>query len=140
MSKTSRGLRNNNPGNIRISNTKYRGEVQPSQDKAFKQFETIEDGYRAMFVILYTYQKKNRINNIWDMIHRYAPAEDNNDPVIYATEVAKAAEIDPRQDIHTLDRCVMIPIVSCMSGIENRVPAVKEEVEAGWDLFMKYRP
>lgn len=38
---TPRGLRNNNPGNIRLSSTKYQGEVQPSQDTAFKQFESM---------------------------------------------------------------------------------------------------
>ena len=31
-----RGLRMNNPGNIRISTTKWKGEVIPSADKSFK--------------------------------------------------------------------------------------------------------
>jgi Asp-tRNA(Asn)/Glu-tRNA(Gln) amidotransferase A subunit family amidase len=48
----SRGLKNNNPGNIRISATKYLGEVQPSQDRSFKQFKEMRYGYRAMFVII----------------------------------------------------------------------------------------
>lgn len=43
----SRGLRNNNPGNIRQSNTRYLGEVRPSQDAAFKQFETAAWGIAA---------------------------------------------------------------------------------------------
>ena len=36
-----RGLRMNNPGNIRISATKWKGDVIPSADKSFKQFESI---------------------------------------------------------------------------------------------------
>ena len=36
-----RGLRLNNPGNIRISQTKWQGEVIPSADKSFKQFKTL---------------------------------------------------------------------------------------------------
>ena len=48
----SRGLDNRNPGNIRRSRVRYRGEVQPSGDADFKQFESMEWGYRAMFVLL----------------------------------------------------------------------------------------
>lgn len=33
----SRGLSNCNPGNIRQSKVRYKGEVQPSRDPAFKQ-------------------------------------------------------------------------------------------------------
>lgn len=31
-----RGLRNNNPGNIRINNDLFQGEIRPSKDKSFK--------------------------------------------------------------------------------------------------------
>lgn len=54
----SRGLRNNNPGNIRKNNLKYDGEFCPSADDQFKQFKEMAYGYRAIYVILYTYQKK----------------------------------------------------------------------------------
>ena len=54
---TTRGIRNCNPGNIRNSKTKYLGEVRSSRDAAFKQFETMAWGYRAMFVLLYTYSR-----------------------------------------------------------------------------------
>ena len=32
----SRGLQNCNPGNIRQSKVRYKGEVRPSRDSAFK--------------------------------------------------------------------------------------------------------
>ena len=38
----SRGLDNRNPGNIRRSRTRYKGEVRPSRDAAFKEFESVE--------------------------------------------------------------------------------------------------
>ena len=43
----SRGLSNCNPGNIRQSKVRYKGEVQPSRDPAFKQFESLAWGYRG---------------------------------------------------------------------------------------------
>ena len=42
-----RGLRLNNPGNIRISTTKWQGEIIPSADKSFKQFASLAHGYRS---------------------------------------------------------------------------------------------
>ena len=37
----TRGYRNNNPLNIRHDRDRCQGEVVPSQDGAFKQFETM---------------------------------------------------------------------------------------------------
>ena len=54
----SRGVDNCNPGNIRRSRVRYRGEVHPSRDPDFKQFESMEWGYRAMFVLLDTYRRR----------------------------------------------------------------------------------
>ena len=48
----SRGLKNCNPGNIRQSKSRYKGEVRPSRDPAFKQFESLAWGYRAIFMLL----------------------------------------------------------------------------------------
>ena len=54
----SRGLRNRNPGNIRRSGVRYKGEVRPSTDPAFKQFGSMALGYRAIFVLLDTYRRR----------------------------------------------------------------------------------
>jgi len=131
----TRGLRNNNPGNIRISSTKYQGEIQPSQDSAFKQFETMPYGYRAMFMVLYTYQKKYGLNTIEELINRYAPSNENNTNG-YIQRVSKQSGIPANQPINTQDKSQMIPIVSAMSEVENGVPAVKSDVEQGWNLFV----
>lgn len=133
----SRGLRNNNPGNIRISGVKYQGEVQPSHDKAFKQFETMAYGYRAMFMLLYTYQKKRRLNTIREMISVYAPPEDNNHTEEYIGMVAKRSGVGADSRITTTNRDVMIPIVAAMSRVENGVSAVMADVNEGWNLFIK---
>ena len=73
----SRGLNNRNPGNIRRSTTKYLGEVAPSRDAVFKQFETMAWGYRAMFVLLDSYSRKG-YRTIRQMISRYAPPVENH--------------------------------------------------------------
>ena len=131
-----RGLRNNNPGNIRISKTKYLGEVQPSQDSAFKQFTTMAYGYRAMFTLLYTYQKKYGINTIADAIIRYAPAIENH-TTAYIDMVSEWSGVPATSHITTTNADVMVPIVAAMSRVENGIPAVMSDVEAGWKLFIE---
>lgn len=134
--KKPRGLRNNNPGNIRISKTKYLGEVQPSQDSAFKQFTTMAYGYRAMFTVLYTYQKKYGISTIADAIIRYAPSIENH-TAAYIDAVSEWSGVPATSHITTTNADVMIPIVAAMSRVENGIPAVMSDVEAGWKLFIE---
>jgi hypothetical protein len=132
----SRGLKNNNPGNIRLSNTRYRGEVQPSQDRAFKQFESMAHGYRAMFMLLYTYQKKHGLNTIREMITRYAPPVENHTNA-YIDTVAKRSGIDANSRLTATNRDVMMPIAAAMSFVENGKPAALKDVEEGWTLFIR---
>ena len=44
----ARGIRNNNPGNIRKDGSVWRGEVA-GPDKSFKTFETMAWGIRAIY-------------------------------------------------------------------------------------------
>lgn len=134
----SRGLRNKNPGNIRISKTKYLGEVTPSTDKAFKQFSTMAWGYRAMFVLLHTY-RKNGYRTLRQMINRYAPPIENHTDN-YIMNVSRWAGVFTDVDLDTLDPAEMIPVVSAMSRVENGVPAVEADVREGWRLFMQHKP
>ncbi len=54
--KQARGMRNNNPLNIiKSEKINWQGEVKPSTDPNFAQFETLEYGLRAAFKLLRTY-------------------------------------------------------------------------------------
>lgn len=134
----SRGLRNKNPGNIRISRTTYLGEVKPSQDKAFKQFSTMAWGYRAMFVLLHTY-RKNGYRTLRQMINRYAPPIENHTDN-YIASVSRWAGVFDNVELDTLDPAEMIPVVSAMSRVENGIPAVEADVREGWRLFIQHKP
>ena len=78
-SKLPRGLRNNNPLNIRRSGDKWQGLKTLQEDREFFQFETIELGWRAAFVILCkTYYGKYKLRTIRDIVSRWAPPKENN--------------------------------------------------------------
>lgn len=132
-----RGLRNNNPGNIRQNSDNFLGEIKPSADSAFKQFESIEYGYRAMFVTLNTYQKRYGLSTIRAMISRWAPAKDNNDTEAYIRAVSSESGVPENSRITSTNKDVMVPIVAAMSRVENGVEANITEVQRGWDLFMQ---
>lgn len=130
-----RGLRNNNPGNIRLSSTRYQGEVT-STDSAFKQFKSMAHGYRAMFVLLYTYQRKHHLNTIAEMISRYAPAVENHTQA-YIEAVSEWSGVPATSHITATNGDIMVPIVAAMSRVENGVFANMPDVVAGWDLFIE---
>lgn len=129
----SRGIRNCNPGNIRRSRVRYRGERHPSQDPDFKQFLSMEWGYRAIFVLLDTYRVRYGLDTLRGMISRYAPPEENH-TALYIDMVCEMTGFKPDEVIDTRNRKQMIPIVAAMSRVENGCAARQGEVEAGWML------
>jgi hypothetical protein len=129
-----RGLRNNNPGNIRANNDLFQGEVRPSRDKDFKEFDTPAYGYRAMFVMLRNYKKNRGCDTIRKMINRWAPPVENHTDN-YVMAVAAAAGISPDAEVDTRDGELMMKIVAGMSRVENGRDADMNDVKAGWDLL-----
>ena len=130
----TRGLRNNNPGNIRISGIKYQGEIQPSKDKSFKQFSSMPYGYRAMFVILRTYYVKHGLKSISQMIRRWAPANENN-TVAYINHVSAWSGIHKDATLEITSKGMMCAVVAAMSRVENGTKANGTDVQKGWDLL-----
>ena len=135
MKKTlPRGLRNNNPLNIRISTDKFVGEIQSSQDKVFKQFDTMAHGYRAAFRVLRTYINNYKCDTIRKIISRWAPATENN-TLAYVMTVSSRSGISPNALISASNREEMIRIVAAMSYVENGVEADMVEVLDGWEAL-----
>ena len=129
-----RGLRNNNPGNIRINNDLFQGEIRPSKDKSFKQFDSMAHGYRAIFKILRSYCKNYHLNTIRKMITRWAPPKENHTEK-YIKVVSDYAGIPADDPINVNNREQMIRIVAGMSRMENGRDADMSDVIAVWNLL-----
>ena len=129
----SRGTRNCNPGNIRRSRVRYKGEVHPSMDPAFKQFESMAWGYRAIFILLDTYRSRYGLDTIRGMISRYAPPEENH-TALYIEALCDMTGLEADEPLDTRSRKVMVPLVAAMSKVENGVNASWSEVNSGFDL------
>ena len=105
-----RGIRNNNPLNIRRSGDNWKGQInvnvngnvnysyQPL-DREFCQFETMAYGWRAAFVILCkTYYGKYKLKTIRALITRWAPPKENNTEA-YIRRVTDRIGIGPDREL-----------------------------------------
>lgn len=132
----SRGLRNCNPGNIRLTGRTglYRGEKSPSSDPAFRQFQAMEWGYRALFVLLYTYRKRYGLKTPREVISRWAPPHENHTEQ-YIRALCHDTGLEADEPFEISDQTTMCAIAASISRIENGIPAREEEVARGWELF-----
>ena len=82
MKTLPRGLRNNNPLNIRHSASRWQGVRAEQTDKSFVQFTSMAMGYRAAWRILEAYYKhfetEHRPFTPRNIIYRWAPPEEND--------------------------------------------------------------
>lgn len=75
----TRGIRNNNPFNIKkSSNNKWIGKKKKSSDPVFEQFECIDYGIRAGIVLLRRYIKRYHLHSVSDILKRFAPESEND--------------------------------------------------------------
>lgn len=86
-----RGIRNNNPGNLRAS------RLASEKEDGFSTFATMADGYQAMAEQLKMYGNAG-LNNVASIVTKYAPASENN-TAAYIDSVVSAM----RKDLGTKD-------------------------------------
>ena len=94
-----RGIRNNNPLNIRKSKDNWQGLRTLQEDREFCQFSSMAYGWRAAFVILCkTYYGKYKLRTIRALITRWAPPKENNTEV-YIRRVTDRIGIGPDREL-----------------------------------------
>jgi len=133
----ARGLRNNNPLNIRLSVETFQGEIYPSADKSFKQFQTAAYGYRAAFVILGTYLGRG-LNTIEKIVQAWAPESENNTKA-YVEQVEKRSLVKRDKVLTANDGEDYVKIVIAMSRVENGIAANPADVRSGFNMQHKLK-
>jgi hypothetical protein len=131
-----RGLRNNNPLNIRHSTDVFQGEIK-GEDKSFKTFSSMPYGYRAAFVTLATYLSRGW-NTIEKIITRWAPSNEN-DTDRYIANVEKWSGVSRDKELTAAAGADYILIVAAMSFMENGQNADISQVTAGFNLQSKIK-
>lgn len=89
-----RGIRNNNPGNIRRSGDPWQGLADNQTDSEFFQFIAPVYGIRALARVLKTYRDRYGLTTVQGIIDRWAPPVENNTGA-YVQAVASAMGVAP---------------------------------------------
>lgn len=115
----SRGLRNNNPGNLRMTNIKWQGKIPNAQntDGAFEQFTDVRFGIRALIKDISGDIKNKGLNTIQLLINAYAPGSDGNNVNAYVNHVSSYTGIPITQIIGTSKSTIM-SIVKAIVAME----------------------
>ena len=133
MMALPRGIRNNNPLNIRRSKDQWKGLAEQQNDRSFCQFKSLEWGWRAAFYLLTrTYYHKYRLYTIRGIISRWAPSCEN-DTSAYVQNVARLTGIDPDKPLGIPSES---PSVWMMVGVAM---AIQENGTSSIDYFAMLR-
>lgn len=127
-----RGIRNNNPLNIRIGNV-WLGEVQFPNDPAFEQFVNMRYGLRAAFILMRRYINHYKRTTIPEIISAWAPSTENN-TVKYVDMVCQLSGLAPAATLDYADKPVMCRLVAAMAQVECGQSISDTLIEQAYDI------
>lgn len=122
-----RGIRNNNPGNIRWG-ANWQG-LNPNGKKIdpyFCVFQTPVAGIRALAKVLINYKKFYGLNTVRQLISRYAPPNENQ-TTAYVQSVARQLGVLPDVVINIEERGVLTVFVKAVIRMENGIQPYSDE-------------
>lgn len=127
----TRGLRNNNPCNLKSSkNTKWDGQV--GSDGKFIIFESPEYGIRACAKNLKNYQHKNGLDTLRSMVYRMGPPHEN-DTKKYVRNLSNIVGVSPDEKINVLKH--LPEIIKGIIFLENGKMPYPEKMFIGYTIF-----
>jgi hypothetical protein len=130
MPTATRGIRNNNPGNIDFNKANdWQGQLGYEEGvptPRFARFDTPENGIRALAKLLINYRGKDGmpgigapgIDTVRETIDRWAPSSENNTGA-YIDAVASAAGVQPNTQIDIRSQRTLLGIVTAIIQHEN---------------------
>ena len=125
----TRGERNHNPLNIRLSpKTRWLGQNPRQYDREFVQFQSDLFGFRAAFRIMRTYIRLHQLDTLRLIIYRWAPPEDGNNTESYIATVSRRSNVMPNQHLTFEDEDELIAIVAAMAEVESHIQNVDVEL------------
>lgn len=115
---TTRGARNNNPGNIEDGPFARSLPGYAGSDGRFAKFDTPQEGQQAAEVLLTNYGQKG-VNTLSGIVNRWAPASDGNDTKAYVAKLSQETGIPPDQPINLEDPKVRSAVAKAMFKQES---------------------
>ena len=133
---TARGIRNNNPLNIRHGKSQWVGMREKQTDKSFVQFKSRVYGYRAALVLLKNYIGKGK-DTIGKIIAKWAPSSDGNNTQTYINYVSSTTGINACHALRWEDKDDLVEIVRSMAHMESGIIEDKALIEQAYEMARK---
>lgn len=131
LGNMTRGERNNNPGNIRVSPTTWQGQASVQSDPAFVVFTDPVSGIRALALLLRNYQSVYGLNTIVQLVSRWAPSSENNTGA-YISAVASDMGVNSNQPLDLNDLATLTSLTAAIIKHENgRIGYPPSVIDAG---------
>ena len=138
-----RGIRNNNPLNIRHSADQWQGVREEQTDKSFVQFKSMAYGYRAAWKTLQSYYNRFFMQDmpftIRNIISRWAPPNENHTEAYIRTVqqlsgVGEQENLLPPENVVSYHR--LSKLLEAMTVMENGIRMNQVDTEA---IFQGYK-
>ena len=123
-----RGLRNNNPLNIRHSSSCWKGMTKEQTDASFVTFESLAYGYRAawrtLFTYFYRFVSEKKHFTVRNIISRWAPPTENNTEayirsVLQLSGIGGQERLLPPDNVQSYSK--LSRLIAAMTVIENGI-------------------
>jgi hypothetical protein len=122
----SRGIRNNNPGNLKLTGINWQGKIPKSkntdENHLFEQFTTMSYGIRAMLRDIVHDIDKGK-NTIRKLISEFAPIDENNTER-YIQVVSSSLGFHADSPIKSIDNDYLFRLAKAIIKHENGVSSV----------------
>ena len=138
----TRGIRNNNPLNIRHSADRWVGARIAQTDPGFVQFETMAYGYRAAWKVLESYWKhfkrRRQPFTVARIIARWAPPDENHTEA-YVRTVLNLTSLGGHENLPrpftgiAIDK--LVRLLAAMTTMECGIPYKEVDTEAIWEGY-----
>lgn len=136
--KEPRGIRNNNPLNIRKGNN-WKGERPSQTDPAFEEYVSMEYGIRAALRLMRNHINgykgtRQKMNTLRKLISVWAPPTENA-TTKYVDFVASHVGLLPSDVIDPNNQVLMCKIARAMAFVECGVWIDPEKFKSAWYLM-----
>lgn len=120
LSSLPRGIRNNNPLNLKTRGTK-------GQDGPFAVYNTQDEGIAAADRNLQAYSTKHGLNTVAGIVNRWAPPNaDGNHTAAYTAHVASRMGVDPNGRLDMVNPQTRKALIGAMGEFENGTPIAQQ--------------
>ena len=138
----SRGIRNNNPLNIRRSSDRWEGARMEQTDRSFVQFESMSYGYRAAWKVLESYWKHfyrlRESFTVENIIRRWAPPVENHTDsyvktVLHLTSLGGKEHLPRPYMGYMLEK--LARLLAAMTVVECGIRYEEVDMDAIWEGY-----